>query len=78
MASNFKYSFMDNRKDNTKGLNNAIVVLFMLFSAIILRETIIGTLSSTWVILMGVVIIGLSLAAMLLPGQNRGDILKDP
>jgi hypothetical protein len=78
MVSNFKYSVMDNRKDNTKGLNNAIVVLLILFFAIILREAIFGTLSSTWVTLMGVGIIGVSLSAMLLPGQNCGDIPNDP
>lgn len=69
---------MDNRKDNIKDLYNGIVVLFVLFIAIILREVTIGTLSSTWVTIMGAIIVGLSLCAMLLPGQHGGDILKDP
>lgn len=69
---------MDNRNDNRKDLNSGIVVLFVLFFAIILREDTIGTLSSTWVTLMGAIIIGLSLSAMLLPDQKGGDILKDP
>jgi hypothetical protein len=69
---------MDNRNDNRKDLYNGIVVLFVLYFAIILREATIGTLSSTWVALMGAIMIGLSLSAMLLPHQKGGDILKDP
>lgn len=69
---------MNNRNDNRKDLNNSIVVLFVLFFAIILREATLGTFSTTLVTLMGAIIIGLFLFAMLLPEQKGGDILKGP
>ena len=71
--SNFKYSLMDNRNDS----NKAIIVLLGLFLAIILRDATTGTLSSTWVTLMGAIIIGLFLSAMLVHHRKGGDILHD-
>ena len=64
---------MNNRNDP----NKAIVVLFVLFIAIILRDATIGTLNPTWVTFMAATIIGLSFSAMLLPDRKGGDSLND-
>ena len=74
---NFKYSLMDNRNDNRKDSNKAILMLFVLYFAIILREATTGPPNFTWVAIMGAIVIALSLSAMFLPDQRGGDILYD-
>jgi hypothetical protein len=66
---------MDNRND----LNKALLVLFVLFFAIVLKEATTGTFRSAWMTLTGAIIIGLSLFALLFSDQKRGgDIVSDP
>jgi len=66
---------MDNRNEIQTDSNKTIVVLFVLFLAIVLKEATTGTLSVTWVAFMGAIVIGLSLLVTLLPDQNGGDIM---
>ena len=70
---------MNNGKDNSKKSNQIILLLFVLFFAILLREATTGTLSSTWVplALIGAIIIGLPVLAKLLSHKKGGDILND-
>jgi hypothetical protein len=68
---------MNNCKEKQKDTNKTILVLFVLFLATVWRDATIGTLSFTWVALMGGIIISLSLCAILFPIRNYGDILND-
>jgi hypothetical protein len=68
---------MRHHNDNPKSANKAITALFAVFSAIVLRGTIIEDPNSTWVALMGATIITLSLCAILLPARKRDDALND-
>jgi amino acid permease len=64
---------MDDRND----INKSIIVLFVLFCAIVLKENATGGVSSTFVLFMGVILISLCLASILFPGKKDTDILKD-
>jgi hypothetical protein len=77
IVSNSKYFVMDDRKDIRKDPNKTIIVLLVIFFAIILRDGTTGTLNSTWVTLMGGIIVCLSFTAMLLHGRKGGNIPKD-
>ncbi len=64
---------MDHRND----INKSIRLLFVLFCAIVLTEHTTGSVSSPFVVFMGVILISLSLSAVLFPGKKNADILKD-
>lgn len=66
---------MENRNEIHMDSNKTIVVLFVLFLAIVLREATIGTLSFTWVAMMGAMVMGLSLSVTFLPDRKGGDTL---
>ena len=53
---------MSHRKDQQKNANGAILALFVIFLAIMLRDATTGTLDLPLTALMGGVIISLSLA----------------
>ena len=64
---------MEKRNEIQTDSNKTIVVLFVLFLAIVLRDATIGTLSFTWVVFMGAIVIGLSLSVMLNTDRKGGD-----
>lgn len=69
---------MNNPHGNTK-TSQVMLVVFVLFLTILLREYTTGTLSSTWLILTvtGATIIGLPLLAKFLFHKKGSDILND-
>lgn len=69
---NLNDSLMKNQNENRNDPRKAIVALQVLFFAIILREVTIDSLSTTWLTLMGAIIIGLSVSVMLLPDRKGG------
>jgi len=63
--------------DHHNDANKSIRLLLVLFCAIVLEENTTGSVSSTVVVFMGVILIGVSLSSVLSTGKKGTDIFKD-